>query len=364
MTHFRFYKREDILFLTKVRRFETKIGERISVVADRDSWLESLQNHPARYVLFGIPEDLGVKANQGISGADTSWLSFLHAFLNLQSNDYFTGESLVLLGHFDFGDLKYLIESNAAHEEEKLDAYRHAVLTVDEEVEQLVKSVVAMGKIPIAIGGGQNNAYPLLKGTAKGLVKCGKLPIPQMNCINFDAHTDYRPLEGRHSGNGFRYADEDGYLQQYCVLGVQENFIPQNVLMDIAANPFMDFISWEDIFLYERKSFQQAVQHAIDFTSNTFTGLELDVDVIENVMSSAQMASGFSVTHARQYVNWVASESNLAYFHLSEAAQQMNDGRKSDTNGKLMSLLVSDFVKAHSRTHQPSISMIFSNSSS
>ena len=118
---------------------------------------------------------------------------------------------------------------------------------------------------PIAIGGGHNNAYPLIKGSAKGLYKAGRIPLAQINCINLDAHTDFRPSEGRHSGNGFRYAEEDGYLQKYCAVGVHENYLPQNVWLDIVNNPFIDFITYEDIFLHEKKDFIQAVAHAAGF---------------------------------------------------------------------------------------------------
>src|SRR6218665_2036770 len=113
MKHFKFYNKKDILSLTKVRRFETRIGERLQYLKEDSEWPEGLQDSSAKYVLLGIPEDIGVKANHGIGGADTNWLPFLNDFLNVQSNDLFTGENILLLGHFDFGDLKYLIENNA-----------------------------------------------------------------------------------------------------------------------------------------------------------------------------------------------------------------------------------------------------------
>ena len=219
MKHFKFYNKHDILSLTKIRRFETKLGERIHCPGDRPQLELSLQQSTAKYVLVGIPEDIGVKANHGVGGTDSVWVPFLSSFLNIQSNDFVVGDELLLLGHFDFGDMKYLIEQNAHNHEERIDAYRHAVITIDDEVEELVKQITAHDKIPIVIGGGHNNSYPLIKGSAKGLHKADKIPLAQINCINLDAHADFRPVEGRHSGNGFRYAEEDGYLQKYCVVG-------------------------------------------------------------------------------------------------------------------------------------------------
>ena len=168
LPHFKFYTKADLLSLTKLRKFETKLGERLQVL-NEDRTPESFLKLDAEYVIFGIPEDIGVQANGGTAGTSTAWLSFLQSFLNMQSNDFLNGDEVAVIGHFDFGDIQFLIDKNATTDEEKLEAYRHAVIAIDEEVEKLAKIIVANGKIPIAIGGGHNNAYPLLKGTAKGL---------------------------------------------------------------------------------------------------------------------------------------------------------------------------------------------------
>jgi formiminoglutamase len=347
MKHFKFYNKHDILSLTKIRRFETKLGERVHCLPDKTQLESSLQQTPAKYILFGIPEDIGVRANHGVGGTDSVWVPFLSCFLNIQSNDFVVGDELLLLGHFDFGDMKYLIEQNAHDSEERINAYRHAVITIDEEVEEMVKLISACNKIPIAIGGGHNNSYPLIKGASKGLYKAERIPLAQINCINLDAHTDFRPSEGRHSGNGFRYAEEDGYLQKYCIVGLHENYLPQNVWLDIVNNPFLDFITYEDIFIHEKRNFTQAIAHATGFTEDTYTGIELDLDCIENILSSAESPSGLQALHARKFVTFAAIDSKVAYLHICEGATHLNDGRKKETTGKLISYLVSDFMKAH-----------------
>ena len=72
MSHFKFYNKHDVLSLTRIRRFETKLGERLQVLADPAALEASLQNSSAAFVLLGIPEDIGVKANMGIGGADSA----------------------------------------------------------------------------------------------------------------------------------------------------------------------------------------------------------------------------------------------------------------------------------------------------
>lgn len=346
MTHLKVYNKSDILSLTKVRRFETKLGERLQNLEGPDVYA-AITNSTAKYILLGIPENIGVKANYGIAGTASCWIPFLQAFLNIQSNDFLDGNNITLLGHFDFGDLESLIDTNASSEEEKVDAYRHAVLTIDEEVEKLVKAIAAADKIPIVIGGGHNNAYPILKACAKGLERIQKIPLAQLNCINLDAHSDYRPAEGRHSGNAFRYAEDDGFLQKYCIVGLHENYLPQNVWVDIVNNPFIDCLTFEDIFIHGKRTFAQAVAHAISFTEDSFVGVELDLDSIENVVSSSISPSGISSILARQYINLCAAHAKVAYLHICEGATHLATGKKNETTGKLISYLVSDFVKMH-----------------
>lgn len=350
MKHFKFYTKEDILSITKTRRFETKIGERVCTLDKQGEWPQVLTNSKAKYVIVGIPEDIGVMANYGTGGTDTAWLPFLSSFLNMQSNDFLVGDEILVLGHFDFGDIKYLIDSNAYNQDELINAYRHALEIIDAEVEDILKVIASCKKIPIVIGGGHNNSYPIIKGVAKGLYKVGVTPLSQINCINLDAHTDFKAAQGRHSGNGFKYAEEDGYLGKYCIVGVHENYIPQSVLMEIHNNPFIDYITYEEIFIHERKNFIQAIAHATGFTEDTYTGIELDVDCIENALSSATSPSGISVLQARQYITFIAQNAKAAYLHICEGATQLADGRKNENTGKLISYLVSDFVKELSQS--------------
>lgn len=352
MPHLKVYHKQDILSLTKVRRFETKLGERLQVLQDSNDIAKSLAVSTAKYVLFGVPEDLGAKGNLGIGGTDTLWIPFLQSFLNIQSNDFFDGGEILLVGHYDFGDLQYLIDKTAKSDDEKTEAYRHAVNTIDDEVEHLAKLITEVKKIPIVIGGGHNNSYPLIKGAAKGWHYAGVLPLAQINCINLDAHADYRPMEGRHSGNAFRYAEEDGYLQKYCIVGLHENYLPQNVWIDIVNNPFIDCITFEDIFVHEKRTFLQSVAHATGFTEDTLTGIDVDIDCIEHTLSSAMTPVGILPIHARQYISFVAADSKPAYLHICEGATRLSDGRTDATSGKLVSYLVSDFVKARESVNQ------------
>ena len=98
MKHFKFYNKQDILYLTKIRRFETKLGEMVQVIDDQNNLEKSLNDTISKYVLIGIPEDIGVRANGGVGGADTAWLPFLQSFFNIQSNDFLLGDEVLVMG--------------------------------------------------------------------------------------------------------------------------------------------------------------------------------------------------------------------------------------------------------------------------
>lgn len=347
MKHFRYYNKQDLLNITRLRRYETKVGEKLRTIdAGADVRLQ-LAESPAIFVLFGIPEDIGIKANHGIGGADTSWIPFLKSLVNTQSSDRFAGDEVILLGHFDFSDIEELVDRNARSHEEKIDAWRHAVANViDDEVEEMVKLIISAGKFPIAVGGGHNNAYPMIRGAAKMLHKMGRTEKPMINAVNVDAHADYRISEGRHSGNGFRYAMEEKYLHRYAVVGLHENYNAQSMMDDLYSDINIQYSTFEDIFILEKLNFRQAMAQAFSFTDELYTGVELDLDAIRDTLSSAMSPTGITSIHARQYMVFAAANPNLAYLHICEGATQRDDGLTDEKTGKLIAYLVTDFIKA------------------
>src|SRR5690606_7963358 len=120
------------------------------------------------------------------------------------------------------------------------------------------------------------------------------------------------------SGNGFRYAKMDGYLKRYAVVGLHRNYNAQSVLEEMASDPDIQFCFYEDIFLEEKHDFKQAVDAAIRFTAGKPVGIELDLDCIENVLSSASTPCGIAPLLARRFLTQTARLSDVAYLHLTE----------------------------------------------
>jgi formiminoglutamase len=245
-----------------------------------------------------------------------------------------------VVGYFDFTAWK----SNSKNK--PVEVLRETVAKIDKLVAEVIQKIVAAGKIPIIIGGGHNNAYGNIKGATLGLLDSGRSKTASINVINLDAHTDFRILEGRHSGNGFSYAFSEGYLGRYAVLGAQENYIPQTVVEEMARNKNLKVVSYEDLFVRNANGWEEAMNKLLTFTKNNYTGIEVDLDAIENVLSSARSPSGVTVARARQFVHRAAMESRVAYLHICEGAAILDTGGSSDTTGKLIAYLVSDFIKA------------------
>lgn len=332
---FNYFSSKDIEQNLSVRVGETKLGERMQYVQDCTQDIDTLlKKSDARYVILGIPEDIGVRANAGIGGTVTAWPAFVKSFLNIQVQTALSGNEILFLGNFDFTD--WMIAS----QQEPVDALRARVAAIDAEVFSIVKAIVNAGKFPIIIGGGHNNAYPIIKACATAL----QMPI---NCINCDAHSDFRVQEGRHSGNGFRYAKVEQYLNKYALLGLHENYNSSDVVATLHADPDI-YITWfEDIFIRKKYSFEQAAKNCIDFCKERYCGIEIDLDAIAQSLASAASPSGIALNDIRTLIHLYAQQLPAVYLHLCESAYQLDNGILDPLCGKRLSYLVSDFIKAH-----------------
>jgi len=315
--------------LIRVRPGETRLGSLVQTAATPEEMAAST----ALFVLTGIPEDIGVRANYGVGGAHSAWEPALEALLNIQSTSRLTGAELLVWGAFDFSEWMQASETADAT------MLRELTGRMDTFIYPVIEQIIAAGKIPVIIGGGHNNAYPLIKGAARAKGRA-------ISAINLDAHSDYRPAEGRHSGNGFRYAKEEGLLKKYAIVGLHENYNSQAVIDDMAQDPDIQYAFFEDLFLRGQQAFREAVTAAICHTAGQPCGIELDMDAITGVLSSAMTPSGITPLQARQYLTWCAAHTDAAYLHIAEGAATLRDGRTDATTGKLIAYLVSDFMKA------------------
>ena len=340
MENVKLFTSSELAKLTQHRSGEVKFGEKVEIVTHTSNLVEALKNSPAKFVLLGIPEDIGVRANMGRQGTASAFQNTLKSLLNIQHNKFCKGSDLLILGEIDVEH--YMDEAaklNANIKNDRKELFK-LVSLIDKEVSHTIHTIISSGKIPIIIGGGHNNAY----GNIKGLALAKGKPV---NAINFDAHSDFRLMEGRHSGNGFSYAYEEGFLKNYFIFGLHESYTSKSLLTRLKeVNERVKFNTYEEIEVRLNKSFLNELSIAHSFIKNDFYGIEIDLDAIPGIYSSAMTLSGFSVQQARTFVHHFGKHKNASYIHICEGAPDLDLTNNNHLTGKLIAYLISDFMKS------------------
>ncbi|QRE27078.1 formimidoylglutamase [Flavobacterium psychrophilum] len=337
------FKQSDLAKITNFRNGEVKFGEKMITVPKDENITEFITNSEAKYVILGIPEDVGIRANLGRSGADSAWNSAIQSIANIQHNRFCKGNLVIILGQVDVSqEIELAKKLDQTKPEDRKQLFK-IVEQIDKEVSHIIFSIVKAGKIPIIIGGGHNNAYGNIKGTA--LAK-GK----SINAINFDAHSDFRILEGRHSGNGFSYAFDEGFLKRYFIFGLHESYTSKSVLDSIKKiEDRVKYNTYDEIKIRHQKYFEQEMIQSLDFIKKDFFGIEIDLDAIPNIASSAMTLSGFSVEELRQFIYYFSQNQNASYIHICEGAPSLGEEKNNHLIGKLIGYLITDFIKGNSQ---------------
>ena len=184
----------------------------------------------------------------------------------------------------------------------------------------------------ILIGGGHNNAYGLLKGFSVTKNK----PV---HCINIDAHADFRPVYHRHSGNGFTHAFNQNYLGNYYIIGLQTQ-ANSKTIWD-ALHKQQNRIKYDR--LDEINTIHKSIQASITFMDNTSFGLEVDLDSIAGMGSSAVSPFGFSFHTVQRIVSEIAQNTHCNYLHLCEGNPLYNT--YPNQVGKALAILTHTYLE-------------------
>jgi formiminoglutamase len=196
---------------------------------------------------------------------------------------------------------------------------------------EVVSFIYSKNAVPIIIGGGHNNSFGIIKGLGQ------KSPI---EVLNIDPHFDYRICEGRHSGNGFRYAKEAGYLSKYSVFGFHQNFNNQQMLNDLSDTNSFCITSFESILFQSNHVLEPLKKHLAFHT--TAIGIELDLDSVKDMPTSAYTPSGFSEEEIRKILFEIRRNKEIRYYHFAEGAPL--DAVPFNKVGKFLAFLVADIL--------------------
>jgi len=221
------------------RAHETRLGQAVAVLthdqlAHPDAYAAALANAYSagqRVAVVGIPESIGPRANGGRAGSEGGWNAFLQSFLNLQATAAVPYHDVVLVGAVDCVALQHQADELNASDPADLNQLRNLCERLDHLVLKVITPILTAGFELVVVGGGHNNAYPLLTALAHHHQR-------RVGAVNFDPHADFRLREGRHSGNGFSYAYVEGALSHYHVMGLHEAKNSQTSLTQLSEAGF------------------------------------------------------------------------------------------------------------------------------
>jgi formiminoglutamase len=287
---------------------ETKLGQSLYLLDAQLPLADALaqaKHLGVRFALVGISEDIGPRANLGRGGAHDAFSASLSQWLNLQANRFYNAKDCTIVGQ--------LVPPELADDAE-LAQLRQATEVLDTHVITLISTIITAGLEPIVIGGGHNNAFGLLMAAKASLGE-------PMAAINLDPHSDFRPKEGRHSGNGFSYAAANGALDYYHVLGLHELKNTEKTLEQLSLFG-AKWHSFQQIWVRRELTLSEALKQIAKGLNSTQlpVALELDVDAISAMPSSASTFAGVPLSDALHYVYYIARHCPCAYLHLAEAA--------------------------------------------
>lgn len=325
------------------RAGEIRLGQTLACLpqqqhlTDYQQALEQAWQQGQRIAIVGVPESIGPRANLGRGGAEHAFAAALKGLFALQSNPLIADHELLLVGQVDVADLQQQGDALRNTDVGELAHLRELVERVDQRVQQVVQPLFECGFDVILIGGGHNNAYPLLKALehASGT---------SVGAVNLDPHADFRSREGRHSGNGFSYAYMEGALQHYHVVGLHEGKNNADSLKQLADAEFT-YRSVHELYLTDWHAELQATAAQAE-AWNVPLGIEVDVDALQGVPASAINFNGLSVANGYSFVERLAQLPRSRYLHLAEAAPSLHPAGR-EAGDMACAQLLSELVLAY-----------------
>lgn len=341
--YLKIYDESTVKRLCSYRAGEEKAWQSIALLDADDNIQQALNDavqFGMRFVIIGVCEDIGPKSNLGKGGSEHAWPAFLQYFLNQPHNQFIAMQKVLLLGEIQVDDLMLQAQSLDNNNPEDLATLRKLCAEIDVRVEATLNMLFKAGLEPIVIGGGHNNCL----GIIRALSNHKKSPI---NAINLDPHADFRECEGRHSGNGFRYAYHEEKLNSYHVIGLHELKNNQPIF-NAMARAKVTYDSYQAIKVRREINLTDATSNALNRFNNAALGIELDLDSLTTMPVSAYTYCGFDVSDAEHYIYLTANDKRSAYLHLCEAAPEQHPlGMTAGIQqcGQIISSLVNTYLQ-------------------
>lgn len=285
-----------------------KLGESIQY-STSDNWAGELKNSSARFVLLGINEDVGIKASHGESGHRDFWWPIVDTLINSIASTWVDGKSLFVLGNLETKKLQVEADWLEVGRDEDVARLGEIITQIDNEVSSLIQKIVALGKIPIVVSGGQNNSLGIIRGVHQALNRA-------INVVNCSLYSGLEQPENRNSANSFSWALQEKILSNYWAFGVHENkWSASAKAFQHQFSKQVNSLFYESAFVERTTCWRLEIDKVITATEGSI-GLELDMESIGD-FSGSELPVGIAKEDARLFIRTLAHQLNVSYWHIS-----------------------------------------------
>lgn len=254
--------------------------------------------------LLGLPDDTGVRLNNGRTGAAGGPKAFRAALARYGVADS-AGGYLPLV--FDAGDVMPTGSLEKTHE----------------RVTEATTALLDRGLFPIAIGGGHDLTYAFVRAVAA--------KYPKLAGVYFDAHLDVRETAG--SGMPFRRLVEDCGVSALHLHGFR---------------PLVNSLEHLDWFrAHGGRTHPENARVALPKAKNLFVSFDLDVlDAAHAPGVSALNPAGWNVREAEAWVRACGADARVRCFDLMELNPAHDpDGRTARVAAHLFLTFLQGFAQ-------------------
>jgi formiminoglutamase len=320
MNYFRFSTKESITALVDPNLKGQKLGEKVTTV----NHLTELENSDAKFVVFGVPTPILSKETLEFSSA-SHYESTLTNLLNTQHNEFNRGDQLVILGEVVQDSIEEKLSQLKTNSEKIKFYYEH----IDIIIYEIIFKIVASGKLPILIGGGNRCLNGLLKAIeAAQRAKANVLDLSTQVNIELkvpqedEIHDLYKPE----------------FLNKQHSFGLHINYISDDELKAVKSIKALNYYFYDDCLHLTTLDKCIRFKNAVDFLKRTL-GFKLDLASIQGMSSKPDSSSGFSVRDIRTFIKIIRKE-KAQFFHITGLETE-----KLEHQSQLLSYLITDFIR-------------------
>lgn len=261
--------------------------------------------------LLGLPDDTGVRLNNGRPGAAAGPAAFRAALAKYGTTwDGDRGRTLAV-AVYDAGDVQVAPGQGA-----------DAMLETHARIEAAVGAIHAAGLVPVCIGGGHDLTLPSVAALSKHVGRA-------VGGVNFDAHLDVREHVG--SGMAFRRLIEQRHVEPRCFVEVGlGRFANEEAhvrwLRDLGATLVQPVTADNAVDLAKR-----CLSAALAYAASPVAFVSIDLDVIDSSHApgvSAPNPAGFPPHVAAVLAEAAGREKRVGHFDIMELSPPHDaDGR-------------------------------------